>query len=99
MHDFDRFERRLADALRSDADASVGPYEAGSIAQAAIAASQSGATRLPRASSRLARRFGRGRGMTLLAAALLLGGGALAAGSGIVRLPSVVQPETSSSDG
>src|SRR5688500_16126633 len=41
----------------------------------------------------VARRFGRGRGMTLLAAAaLLLVGGALAAGSGILRLPSVVPP-------
>ena len=39
-----------------------------------------------------ARRLGRGRGMTLLAAAALLGGGALAAGSGILRLPSVVPP-------
>ena len=39
------------------------------------------------------RRSGRGRGITLLAAAaLLLVGGALA-GSGIVRLPSVVPPE------
>ena len=79
MHDFDQFERRLADALRSDADASVGPFEAGSIARAAIAASQSGATRV-RQSSPHARRFGRGRGITLLAAAaLLLLGGALAA--------------------
>ena len=41
----------------------------------------------------VARRFGRGRGMTLLAAAaLLLVGGALAAGSGILRLPTVVPP-------
>jgi hypothetical protein len=40
-----------------------------------------------------ARRFGRGRGLTLLAAtALLLVGGALAAGSGILRLPTVVPP-------
>ena len=40
-----------------------------------------------------ARRSGRGRGITLLAAAaLLLVGGALAAGSGILRLPSVVPP-------
>lgn len=40
----------------------------------------------------VARRFGRGRGMTLLAAAALLGGGALAAGSGLLRLPTVVPP-------
>jgi hypothetical protein len=41
----------------------------------------------------VARRSGRGRGITLLAAAaLLLVGGALAAGSGILRLPSVVPP-------
>src|SRR6187397_671767 len=41
----------------------------------------------------VARRFGRGRGMTLLAAAaLLLVGGALAAGSGLLRLPTVVPP-------
>ena len=39
------------------------------------------------------RRLGRGRGMTLLAAAaLLLVGGALAAGSGLVRRPAVVPP-------
>ena len=71
MTDFDQFERRLAAALRSDADQSVDPFEAGQIARAAIAG------------TRPARRFGRGRGMTLLAAAaLLLVGGALAAGSG-----------------
>ena len=52
MDDFDQFERRLAAALRSDADLSVGPFEAGSIARAAIAGTQPGATRLPRASSR-----------------------------------------------
>jgi hypothetical protein len=41
----------------------------------------------------VARGSGRGRGMTLLAAAaLLLVGGALAAGSGILRLPTVVPP-------
>ncbi|HEY5434931.1 MAG TPA: kelch repeat-containing protein, partial [Candidatus Limnocylindrales bacterium] len=40
-----------------------------------------------------ARWFGRGRGLTLLAAgALLLVGGAMAAGSGVVRLPSLVPP-------
>jgi len=43
------------------------------------------------------RRFGRGRGMTLLAAAALVGGGALAAGTGILRLPSVVPPVPSPS--
>jgi hypothetical protein len=46
----------------------------------------------------VARRFGRGRGMTLLAAAaLLVVGGTLAAGSGILRLPSVVPPVPSPS--
>ena len=39
-----------------------------------------------------ARRFGRGRGITLLAAALLLLGGALAAGSGLLRRPAVIPP-------
>jgi hypothetical protein len=93
MHDFDGFERRLAAALRSDADASVGPFEAGSIADAAIADTASSSRRLPRASRRPVRRFGRGRGMTLLvAAALVLGGGALATGSGLLRFPSIVPP-------
>src|SRR6187455_548779 len=45
-----------------------------------------------------ARRSGRGRGITLLAAAaLLLVGGALAAGSGLLRLPTVVPPVPSPS--
>jgi Kelch motif protein len=45
-----------------------------------------------------ARRLGRGRSVTLLAAAaLLLVGGALAAGSGILRLPTVVPPVPSPS--
>ncbi len=93
MNDFDQFERRLAASIRSDADASVGPFEAGSIARAAIAGTQPGATHLPGASSRRAGRFGRGRGITLLAAAaLLVAGGALAAGSGVLRLPSIVPP-------
>src|SRR6187455_3787409 len=40
-----------------------------------------------------ARRSGRGRGFTLLAAAaLMIVGGALAAGSGLLRLPTVVPP-------
>jgi len=37
MNDFDRFERRLAAALRSDADQSVARFEPASVAQAAIA--------------------------------------------------------------
>ena len=46
----------------------------------------------------VARRLGRGRGITLLAAAaLLLVGGALAAGSGFLRLPTVVPPVPSPS--
>jgi Tol biopolymer transport system component len=46
------------------------------------------------ATSGLARWFGRNRGLTLLAAgALLLVGGAMAAGSGLVKLPSLVPPE------
>jgi len=44
-----------------------------------------------------ARRSVRNRGITLLAAAALIGGGALAAGSGILRLPSVVPPAPSPS--
>jgi hypothetical protein len=41
----------------------------------------------------VARRIGRGRGITLLAAAaVLLVGGALVAGSGLLRLPTVVPP-------
>ena len=93
MTDFDPFERRLAAAIRADADMSVGPFKAESIAREAIDGTQAGATRLPRASSRPRGRFGRGRGVTLLAAAaLVLVGGAAAVGSGIVRLPSVVPP-------
>ena len=92
MHDFDEFERRLAAALRSDADASVGPFEAESIARAAIADDRP-AMRRPRRAARPAGRSGRGRGITLLAAAaLLLVGGALAAGSGLLRLPTIVPP-------
>jgi Galactose oxidase, central domain/Kelch motif len=100
MTDFDEFERRLAAAIRSDADASVGPFTPESIADAAIADTQSGAKRLPRDSTRPLRRFGRGRGITLLAAAaFLLVGGALAAGSGVLRLPSVVPPTPAPSFG
>jgi hypothetical protein len=92
MNDSDGFERRLAAALRSDADAIVGSFEARSIADAAIADTQSGARRLPRASTPPARRFSRGRGITLLAAAALLLVGGAVAGSGILRQPSVVPP-------
>jgi hypothetical protein len=46
-----------------------------------------------REAKELARRSGRGRGITLLAAAaLVIVGGALAAGSGLLRLPTVVPP-------
>ena len=90
MTDFDQFERRLGAALRSDADKSVGPFEAASIARAAIGGSERSAMGLRRSSSRRAGRFGRGRGIALLTAAALLGGGALAAGSGFLRPPSVV---------
>ena len=37
MHDFDPFERSLADALLSDADLSVAQFEPGAIARAAMA--------------------------------------------------------------
>jgi len=93
MTDFDPFERRLAAAIRADADVSVGPFNVESIAREAIDGTQAGATRLPLVSSRPRGRFGRGRDVTLLAAAaLVLVGGAAAVGSGIVRLPSVVPP-------
>jgi hypothetical protein len=93
MTDFDQFERRLAAAIRSDADMSVGPFDAASIAREAIDGTRAGAPHLPRATSRPGGRLGRGRGVTLLAAAaLLLVGGALAVGSGLVRLPSIVPP-------
>ena len=48
MHDFDQFERRLAAALRSDADKHIGPFEAGSVARAAIAGTERRARRSSR---------------------------------------------------
>lgn len=51
MTDFDQFERRLAVALRSDADVSVAPFDPASIARAAIQIDHTGqgrALRLPR---------------------------------------------------
>jgi hypothetical protein len=93
MTDFDQFERRLGAALRSDADRHVGPFEAESIARAAIGGSERGDMDPPRSSARPPGRFGRRRDNTLLAAAaLLLVGGALAVGSGFLRLPSIVPP-------
>lgn len=47
---------------------------------------------IPRTATVPRRSFGRGRGMTLLAAAVLIGGGALAAGTGILRLPAINPP-------
>ena len=94
MNDFDKFERRLAAAIRSDADQSVGAFSAESVARDAISGIGPGVTHLPKATLRPTGRFGQGRGTTLLAAAaLLLVGGALAVGSGALRLPSVVPPE------
>ena len=90
MTDFDAFERRLAAAIRSDADASIGPFTPESIASDAIAGTGLDAGRVPRAMWRRSGRFSRGRGVTLLAAAaLVLIGGAFAVGSGIARLPAV----------
>ena len=84
-----QFERDLEQWLQTEAPASApAGFHAAVMDRARTLRQRPGwATSLP------ARRFGRGRGMTLLAAAaLLLGGGALAAGSGILRLPSVVPP-------
>ena len=84
-----QFERDLEQWLQTEAPASApAGFHATVMDRARTLRQRPGwATTLP------ARRFGRGRGITLLAAAaLLLVGGALAAGSGILRLPSVVPP-------
>ena len=83
-----QFERDLEQWLQTEAPASApAGFHAAVMDRARTLRQRPGwATSLP------VRRFGRGRGMTLLAAAALLGGGALAAGSGILRLPSVVPP-------
>src|SRR4051812_31279214 len=100
MHDFDPFERHLGAALRSDADENVGPFEAEAIARAAIDGTVRRTTGRTRPSSGPAGRFVRGRGITLLAAAaLLVVGGALAAGSGILRPPTVRPPAPAPSFG
>jgi hypothetical protein len=86
-----QFERDLEQWLETEAPASApAGFHALVIDRARTLRQRPGwATSLP------VRRFGRarGRGMTLLAAAaLLLVGGALAAGSGFLRLPSIVPP-------
>ena len=84
-----QFERDLEQWLQTEAPASApAGFHATVMDRARTLRQRPGwATSLP------VRRFGRGRGMTLLAAAaLLLVGGALAAGSGILRLPTVVPP-------
>ena len=83
------FEQDLEQWLQAEAPASApAGFHATVMDRARTLPQRPGwATTLP------APRFGRGRGITLLAAAaLLLVGGALAAGSGLLRLPSVVPP-------
>jgi hypothetical protein len=91
MDDFDKFERDLGSALRSDADESFGTFEAASIARAAIAGSQRRFLRLAPRSSR-GEPTGRNRGITLfaVAAAVMLVGGALVAGSGLLQRTTVI---------
>ena len=78
MIDFDRFERRLAVALRSDADLSVAPFDPESIARAAI---EIDAT--TRSVRRRPAQGGRGRAVRrtwlLVAATLLVGTGVVGA--------------------
>jgi hypothetical protein len=87
------FERDLEQWLQDEAPVSApAGFHASVMDRARTLRQRPGwATSLP------VRRFGRGRGMTLLAAAALLGGGALAAGSGVLRLPSIVPPVASPS--
>jgi len=82
-----QFERDLEQWLQTEAPASApAGFHAAVMDRARTLRQRPGwATTLP------ARRFGRGRGLTLLAAAALLGG-TLAAGSGLLRLPTVVPP-------
>ena len=84
-----QFERDLEQWLQTEAPASApAGFHASVMDRARTLRQRPGwVTSLP------VRRFGRGRGLTLFAvAALLLVGGALAAGSGFLRLPSVVPP-------
>jgi hypothetical protein len=66
MNDFDQFERRLAAALRSDADQSTARFEPQLVASAAIASAHGRAARMPR-------RFSTPTMFTRLAAATVIG--------------------------
>jgi hypothetical protein len=48
MNDFDQFERRLAAALRSDADQGTARFDAAAVARAAIASARGSAVHMPR---------------------------------------------------
>ena len=82
-----KFERDLEQWLQTEAPASApAGFHASVMDRARTLRQRPGwATSLP------VRRLGRGRGMTLFAAAALVVGGALA-GSGLLRLPTVVPP-------
>src|SRR6187402_2002522 len=88
-----QFERDLEQWLQTEAPASApAGFHASVMDRARTLRQRPGwATSLP------VRRLGRGRGLTLFAAAALLVGGALAAGAGILRLPSLVPPVPSPS--
>jgi hypothetical protein len=75
MSDFDPFERRLAVALRADADVSVAPFDPASIARAAIQVDRTRSVRPdpPRGGNGRAVR----RTWLLVAATLLIGAGAI----------------------
>jgi hypothetical protein len=84
-----QFDRDLGEWLQAEAPASAPPgFHAMVMDRARTLHQRPGwMTTLP------ARWFGRGRGLTMLAAAsLLLVGGALVAGSGLLRQPAVVPP-------
>ena len=91
-----QFERDLEQWLQAEAPASApAEFHASVMDRARTLRQRPGWTTTLRA-----RRFSRGRGITLLAAAsLLLVGGALAAGSGVLRLPSIVPPAPAPSFG
>ncbi len=89
MNQSAQFERDLEQWLRAEAPATA---PAG-LHAAVIDRARTRRQRPGWATSGLARWFGRNRGLTLFAAgALLLAGGAMAAGSGLVRLPTTVPP-------